>query len=258
MRAGRLFTALLWLYVGGVFAFIFLPIVTSFVVSLNVDRFPTLPLGGFSLRWYQEIAVDPTLPPAIRNTLLVGVCAAVLSTLLGFGAAYTDFRYRFFGKAVYLALALLPPTIPVVILGLAMLVFLSQVSLFGVFCLPFAMALVRLRLSQMDQSLEAAAWNLGASQWRALREVILPFTLPAILSALFITMAVSFDEFAIAWFVSGFNETLPVRILAMFQGQVSPRINAIGSIVFTVTMTLVILAQLILIARRPRQAQPAG
>jgi spermidine/putrescine transport system permease protein len=265
MRAGRLFTALLWLYVGGVFAFIFLPIVTSFVVSLNVDRFPTLPLGGFSLRWYQEIAVDPTLPPAIRNTLLVGVCAAVLSTLLGFGAAYTDFRYRFFGKAVYLALALLPPTIPVVILGLAMLVFLSQVSLFGalhsvvishvVFCLPFAMALVRLRLSQMDQSLEAAAWNLGGSQWRALREVILPFTLPAILSALFITMAVSFDEFAIAWFVSGFNETLPVRILAMFQGQVSPRINAIGSIVFTVTMTLVILAQLILIARRPRQAQ---
>ena len=196
---------------------------------------------------------------------LVGVCASVLSTLLGFGAAYTDFRYHFFGKAVYLALALLPPTIPVVILGLAMLVFLSQVSLFGalhsvvishvVFCLPFAMALVRLRLSQMDQSLEAAAWNLGASQWRALREVILPFTLPAILSALFITMAVSFDEFAIAWFVSGFNETLPVRILAMFQGQVSPRINAIGSIVFTVTMTLVILAQLILIARRPRQAQ---
>ena len=107
----------------------------------------------------------------------------------------------------------------------------------------------------MDPSLEAAAWNLGASQWRAMREIILPFTLPAIFSALFITMAVSFDEFAIAFFVSGFNETLPVRILAMFQGQVSPRINAIGSIVFTVTMTLVILAQLILIARRPRQAQ---
>jgi spermidine/putrescine transport system permease protein len=267
MKASRVVAAVLWLYVGCVLAFIFLPIVTSFVVSLNADRFPTLPLGGFSLRWYQEIAADPTLLPAIRNTIVVGVCAAALSTLLGFGAAYADFRYHFFGKSVYLALALLPPTIPVVILGLAMLVFLSQVSLFGtlhsviishiVLCLPFAMALVRLRLSQMDPSLEAAAWNLGASQWRALREVILPFTLPAILSALFITMAVSFDEFAIAWFVSGFNETLPVRILAMFQGQVSPRINAIGSIVFTVTMTLVIVAQLILIARRPRQAQLA-
>jgi spermidine/putrescine transport system permease protein len=113
------------------------------------------------------------------------------------------------------------------------------------------MALIRLRLSQMDPSMEAAAWNLGASEWRTMVEIILPFTLPAILSALFITMAVSFDEFAIAFFVSGFAETLPVRILAMFQGQVSPRINAIGSIVFTVTMALVILAQVALVARNP-------
>jgi spermidine/putrescine transport system permease protein len=225
--SGRIAIWGLRLYLGAVFLFIFLPIAVSFIVSFNLDRFPTLPLGGFSTKWYEDIAADPTLPPAIRHTVVVGAIVALLSTLLGFGAAYTDFRYRFFGKAVYLALALLPPTIPVVILGLAMLVFLSQVSLFG--------ALHSVVISHVV--------------------FCLPFTLPAILSALFITMAVSFDEFAIAWFVSGFNETLPVRILAMFQGQVSPRINAIGSIVFTVTMTLVILAQLILIARRPRQAQ---
>ena len=79
--------------------------------------------------------------------------------------------------------------------------------------------MVETRSAFRSTNFRAAAWNLGASQWRALREVILPFTLPAILSALFITMAVSFDEFAIAWFVSGFNETLPVRILAMFQGR---------------------------------------
>ena len=121
------------------------------------------------------------------------------------------------------------------------------------------MALIRLRLSQMDPALEAAAWNLGASEWRAMREVILPFTLPAILSALFITMAVSFDEYAIAWFVSGFSETLPVRILALLQGQVSPRINAIGSIVFTISMVLVILAQAILLLRSPpRERRAAG
>jgi spermidine/putrescine transport system permease protein len=204
------------------------------------------------------------LPPAFRNTIIVGLTVSVIATTLGFAAAYTDYRYRFAGKQVYLALALLPPTIPVVILGLAMLIFLTKIGLFGtlkaiiishiVVCLPFAMALIRLRLSQMDQSLEAAAWNLGATEWRAMRDVILPFTLPAILAALFITMAVSFDEYAIAWFVSGFQETLPVRILAMFQGQVSPRINAIGSIVFTITMTLVILAQAILLLRRPARA----
>jgi spermidine/putrescine transport system permease protein len=259
--SGRLVNPLLWLYLALVFGFIFLPIVVSFVVSFNSQRFPTLPLGDFTTEWYEAIADDPTILPALVNTLIIGVSVSLLSTLLGFGAAYTDFRYRFFGKNVYLALALLPPTIPVVILGLAMLVFLSQVGLFGelhsvivshvVLCLPFAMALIRLRLSQMDPSLEAAAWNLGASQWRAMREIILPFALPSIFSALFITMAVSFDEFAIAFFVSGFNETLPVRILALFQGRVSPRINAIGSIVFTITMLLVILAQVALIIRNP-------
>jgi len=261
MRRSPLLSAVLWGYVIAVFVFIFAPIVVSFIISFNSDRFPTLPLGHFSTEWYEAIAEDPTLWPAFERTLIVGVTTAVIATALGFCAAYTDYRFRFFGKHVYLALVLLPPTIPVVILGLAMLIFLSQVGLFGelhsvilshvVLCLPFAMALIRLRLSQMDESLEAAAWNLGASEFRAMREVILPFTLPAILSALFITMAVSFDEFAIAFFVSGFAETMPVRILALFQGRVSPRINAIGSIVFTVTMALVILAQVILLVRNP-------
>lgn len=261
MTLGRIVRGLLWLYVVAVFLFILAPIATSFVISFNSDRFPTLPLGHFTLQWYKAIAADPSLPPAFRNTLVVGVSVALLSTLIGFTAAYTDYRYNFFGKGLYLALALLPPTIPVIILGVAMLIFLSRVGLFGqlhsviishvVICLPFAMALIRLRLSQMDASLEAAAWNLGATPWRAMRSVILPFTLPAILSALFITMAVSFDEYAIAWFVSGFSETLPVRILALLQGQVSPRINAIGSIVFTITIALVILAQALLLLRRP-------
>jgi spermidine/putrescine transport system permease protein len=198
----------------------------------------------------------------LRNTLFVGVIVGVISTLLGFGAAYTDYRYKFAGKQIYMALALLPPTIPVVIMGLAMLAYLSRVNLSGnalsviiahvVICAPFAMAIIRLRLSQMDPSLEPAAWNLGASEWAAMRHVIIPFAAPAILGALFITMAVSFDEFAIAWFVSGLNETLPVKVLGFLQGQVSPRINAIGTFVFVASMTLVILAQVLLSGRDTR------
>lgn len=261
MTFDRILPALMWAYVVAILVFILAPIATSFVISFNSDRFPTLPLGGFSLQWYQAIWDDPTLAPAIRNTIVVGLAVSVISTVLGLTAAYADYRYRFMGKSLYLALALLPPTIPVIILGLAMLIFLSRVGLFGqihsviishvVICLPFAMALIRLRLSQMDPNLEAAAWNLGAGEWRAIREIILPFTMPAILSALFITMAVSFDEYAVAWFVSGFSETLPVRILASLQGQVSPRINAIGSLVFTVSIVLVIVAQCLLLLRSP-------
>ena len=250
---------LLTLYLLLAFAFIFAPIGASFVFSFNVDRFPSLPLGGFSTIWYETVAADPLVWEGLRNTLVTGLTVSVLATAIGFGAAYTDFRYQFMGKSLYLALALLPPTIPVVILGLAMLAFLSNIHLSGathsviiahvVMCAPFAMAIIRLRLSQMDPSLEAAAWNLGASEWMAMRHVIIPFCKPAILAALFITMAVSFDEFAVAWFVSGLNETLPVKVLGFLQGQVSPRINVIGTFVFIASMTLVVLAQILLMKR---------
>lgn len=255
------------LYVVLSFAFVFAPIAASFVFSFNSDRFPSIPLGSFSTEWYRAVAADPLVWAGLRNTLFVGVIVALVATALGFGAAYTDFRYKFFGKPAYMALALLPPTIPVVILGLAMLAFLSRINLSGtsvsviiahiVICAPFAMAIIRLRLSQMDPDLEAAAWNLGASEWAAMRHVIIPFTAPAIFGALFITMAVSFDEFAVAWFVSGLNETLPVKVLGFLQGQVSPRINAIGTFVFVISMTLVILAQLLLTGRTA-DARPAS
>jgi spermidine/putrescine transport system permease protein len=259
MTMDRLIGGILRLYIAGALLFIFAPIAASFVFSFNSDRFPSLPLAEFTTDWYAVTFSDPLVLAGFRNSLIVGVIASAIATFLGFGAAYVDYRFRFFGKKAYLALALLPPTIPVAILGLAMLAYLSRVNLSGsvwsvilshvVMCAPFAMAIIRLRLSQMDPSLEAAAWNLGATEWTALRTVILPFTRPSILAALFITMAVSFDEFAVAWFVSGLQETLPVRVLGFLQGQVSPRINVIGTVVFVATITLVVLAQLLLMRR---------
>jgi spermidine/putrescine transport system permease protein len=122
------------LYVVLAYAFVFAPIAASFVFSFNSDRFPSIPLGEFSLDWYRAVATDPLVWEGARNTLFVGVTVGVVSTALGFGAAYTDYRYKFAGKQVYLALALLPPTIPVIILGLAMLAYLSRINLSGNAC----------------------------------------------------------------------------------------------------------------------------
>ncbi|MGI9523825.1 MAG: ABC transporter permease, partial [Hyphomicrobiaceae bacterium] len=115
---------------------------------------------------------------------------------------------------------------------------------------PFAMAIIRLRLHQMDPDLEAAAWNLGASEWRAMRNVIIPFCGPAIASAACLTAAVSFDEFAVAWFVSGLNKTIPVVILEIVQGNIDPQVNAIGSCVFIVSISLVVISQVLFLSRR--------
>ncbi len=268
MMSGRLVTLALRTYLALALLLVFAPIITSFIYSFDADKYAAFPWGGFSTRWYGEALADPDVAKGFHNTIIVAVTSALIATAIGFATAYTDYRYRFFGKNAYLALALLPPTIPAIILGLAMLVFLSRVGLSGalhsiiichvVYSIPFAMALIRLRLGQMDRDLEAAAWNLGASEWHALREVVLPFTLPAILAALFLAMAVSFDEYAIAWFVSGFSETLPVRILMLLQREVSPKVNAIGSLVFIVSMTLVLVAQVMLVMRAPSQAAANG
>ncbi|MEM7253601.1 MAG: ABC transporter permease [Pseudomonadota bacterium] len=250
------------IYLGLIFLFVFAPIAASFVFSFNSDRFPTIPLGSFTFHWYQTAFSDPDVWDAFRNSITVSLSAATLSTLIGFATAYTDYRYGFRLKTAYLALALLPPTIPLVIMGLAMLAWLSRVGLSGtltgviiahtVLGAPFAMAVIRLRLSQMDVSLEPAAWNLGATEWRAMRFVVVPFSLPAIVSAFCLTAAVSFDEFAVAWFVSGLNKTVPVIILEILQGNVDPQINAIGSIVFLTSMTLVVLAQVLVMNRQRR------
>lgn len=236
-----------------VFAFILTPIASLVVFSFNADRFPSLPWGGFSLEWYAAIFADETVRAGFWRSLQTSAIVSVVATFIGFATAYTDYRYNFRGKMVYLAIASLPPTVPVLILGLGMLSFFSLVSLVGtlqavivghiVICAPFAMALIRMRLADMSPDIEPAAWNLGASRWTTMLRVTVPWCLPSIIASLAITAAVSFDEFMIAWFVSGLEETLPVRILAMLQGQVSPRINAIGSCVFFITICLAAIGQ---------------
>lgn len=259
----RLLTWSLWFYLALIFVFVFSPIAASVVFSFNSQRFPTIPLGEFSLEWYEAIFADPEVWEAAGRSLFVSACTAVLATFIGFCTAYTDFRYTFRFKGAFLALALLPPTIPLIIMALAMLAWLSRIGASGqvwsiiiahtVLTAPFAMAIIRLRLSQMDESLESAAWNLGASQWAAMRHVIIPFAKPAIISALCLTAAVSFDEFAVAWFVSGLNKTIPVVILEIVQGNIDPRVNAIGSFVFLTSMTLVIAAQLFYMTKQNKE-----
>jgi spermidine/putrescine transport system permease protein len=266
LKVDRIIRLLLLGYVGLIFVFIFTPIITSIIFSFNSDRFPTIPLGSFTWKWYQTIVADPDVWKAAKTSIMVAITTSVLATFIGFCTAYTDFRYQFKGKNSYLALALLPPTIPLIILALAMLAWFSKIGISGqiwsiiiahtVMCAPFAMAVIRLRLEQMDPDLESAAWNLGANEWAAMRNIIVPFTLPAIISALCLTMAVSFDEFAVAWFVSGLNKTIPVVVLEILQGNIDPQINAIGTFVFVVSITLVILAQLFFILRSPKS--PAG
>lgn len=263
MKDDLLLRWVLRFYTALVFLFVFAPIAASLVFSFNSDRFPTIPLGSFTTDWYVKAFSNPEVWDAALRSLIVSAVTAVLSTAIGFSAAYTDYRYEFLGKKAFLVLALLPPTIPLIILALAMLGWLSMFNASGmtlsiiiahtVLCAPFAMAVIRLRLNQMDPNLEPAAWNLGASEWVTMKSVVIPFAFPSIIASLCLTAAVSFDEFAVAWFVSGLNKTVPVVILEILTGNIDPQVNAIGTAVFLVSITLVVIAQILVLgtAKKP-------
>ena len=246
-------------YIGLAFAFVFAPIITLVIFAFNENRFPSLPWSGFSLDWFGAILGDAVFLAAARRSVAVAFAVAILATVLGATAAYFVTRWEFRGKSVYLGIIVAPPCIPLLILGLALLIFLRQLHLAGsllsvilshtVIAAPFAFGIVRLRLAELDPYLEQAAWNLGANEWMAIRSVVLPQAVPALIAAFLLAMTVSWDEFVVAWFVSGLEITLPVYIWTSFQAEISTAVNAIGTIAFAVSITFVVLAEVALFRR---------
>jgi spermidine/putrescine transport system permease protein len=254
--ARRLETAVLGVYLVLFFLYLFTPIGMAVVASFNDDRFVGVPWRGFTLRWYEGIVDTPDLLASLRNSVVVGLAVATTSATLGFLGAYSLTRWSFRAKDAYVMALISPLAVPWVLLGLGFVLYFNQIGVsrsltavwisHTVFATPLAMVMLRARIASVAPSLEEAALDLGASRPRALVEVMLPLTAPAIVAAFLLTFTMSFDEFILAWFVSGFEVTLPVKLWTMVRTGVTPTVSAMGVVIFAVSMTLVILAELML------------
>jgi spermidine/putrescine transport system permease protein len=240
-------------YMALVLILLFLPIVTIIIFSFNVDKFASLPWKGFTWNWYRNLWLDAGILEGLKNSVIVSSGVALTSCLLGFMGAYALYRRPLRYENIYLAAMLSPLAVPWIILGLALVVFLSRLNLEGsivsvwishtVFAAPFAMMIIRARMSGLDSRYEEAGWDLGANRLKAIWHIVIPLTLPGLVAAFLLAFTISFDEFIIAWFVCGFQETLPVKIWGMIRSGLNPTINAVGAVVFVFSMTLAILAQ---------------
>lgn len=243
-------------YLIGVLIFLYLPIAVLAAYSFNAS-----PLGAnwdrWSWVWYRELAHDPALLEATLNSLLVGVTAASLSTAIGtLGAIGLRFR-RPRGRRYVLGLLGVTLMSPEIVMGVALLVLFIALRLplgfwtlllgHVTFCLPFVTVTVLARLGDFDPRLIEAARDLGATQGQALRRIVLPLTLPAIVAGWLLSFTLSLDDVVVSFFVTGPEfEVLPLRIYSMVRMGVKPEVNALATLMFAVSLTVVIVSQRLL------------
>ena len=252
------------------YGFLFLPLIMLVLFSFQANRFPGLPLQGWTLQWDEKLFDQGTLISALGHSLIVSPAAATAGTVIGFLGAYALNRFTFPGKEILLGIIALPILIPPLILGVAFLGLLARIHLNGTLFSIFlthvvlvtapALSILQLRLSQMPRAIEEAAWDLGASEWQTLRKVVIPFAVPGILGGWLLAFTFSFDEFIIAWFVSGFDQTLPVAIYSILVASIEPTLNAIGAIVFVISALILLCIEVVLLPilfRRDKEAAEA-
>lgn len=228
--------------------FFYLPLAVLVVYSFNDGK--STVWSGFSLRWYQQLFFSSgDLWRSFENSVLIALGSAALSTTIGTLGAIGLTWYTFAHKQYLKIISYLPIIIPEIVIGISLLIFFSGIhwslSIWTIFIahttfnIPFVLFIIMSRLDEFDYSVIEAAYDLGATELYALRKVILPMTIPGIISAFLMAMTLSMDDFVITFFVAGpGSSTLPLHIYSMIRFGVSPVINAISVVLIAGTFIL--------------------
>lgn len=236
-------------------AFLYLPVLFLPLFSFNDGTIVAFPIKGWTLEWYRQLGDEDTLIQALVNSLLVGAVVALMSTSMGLFAARAYVRYRFTGKEASEGLVMLPLVVPGIIVASSMLVLfisiglkpsLTAVMLGHTFlALPFSVSIMKSAFDDFDVSLEEAALDLGSGVVETFRRVTLPIVAPGIVSSMLVTFTVSFDEFVLAFFLSGSQPTLPVYIWSQIRFPAKlPNTLALGSLLLLASVLLLVVAEL--------------
>lgn len=249
--ASKIYTVLLYL-------FLYAPIFVLIFFSFNAGK-STSVFEGFSLKWYQEILNDSTTLNALKNTLVLAVLSAVISTVIGTAAAVGIDRMKSkYLKSATMSVTNIPMMNPDIVTGISMMLLfvfvgtllnVQDVLGFGTlliahvtFNLPYVILNVLPKLRQTDPHLEEAAQDLGCTPLAAFFKTTLPSISPAIVTGMMMAFTLSLDDFIISYFVTGPNfQTLPLRIYAMTKKSVKPDMYALSTIIFVVILILLVL-----------------
>ena len=253
--------ALSYAYLVAIFAFIFLPVVVLVLFSFQAGRLPVPPFDGPSLKWYAEVLANRGLMEALRNSLFVALISSSIALTLGFLAAQGLARVHLPGSVVMRGLLIAPMTVSYLIIALGLLSMFNVIGMrpsllatgigHVVINLPLCFAIIFAAMGDHQKNAERAARDLGASELQVVALVTAPMLKPALLAAFFLSVTFSWDEFIIAFLLTRFDVTLPVEIWSMLRSGLSPATNAIGSLVFLVSIAILIILELT-VFRKPK------
>jgi spermidine/putrescine transport system permease protein len=254
------YTKRLWMrgWVGLTLFFLYAPLITLIAFSFNDSR-RNIVWRGFTLKYYEKALDNDSLMIAMGNSLTIAFLSTIISVILGALAAVMLWRFRFPFKTATEGAMALPIVVPEICMGVAMLVFFARIgfptdlpwplSLGAItiahitFCFPFVTMVVRSRLTSFNREEEEAAKDLGASEWQAFRDVLLPHMKPGLIAGGLLAFTLSLDDFVITFFTSGPNTiTFPVKVYSMVRFSVTPEVNAASALLILLTVILTTIA----------------
>ncbi len=237
---------------------LYLPTVLLIVFSFNDSTVAAFPLDGLTTKWYSLAYQSEEIRKAMWASIKVATAAAFFATLLALMASYPLARRNIRGRSFISALLLLPLVVPTVVLAVALLILfqrgpgtiglgLSRVMIAHVvIAVPFAVLILLPRMASIDQRLEEAAYDLGASGLQTFRRVLLPLIFPSIISAFLISFVFSIDEVVIASFLTGDQATYPVYLYSGLKfAEKTQTLIPVATIMIVLSFTIAIGAELI-------------
>jgi spermidine/putrescine transport system permease protein len=243
-------------YLTLIYLFFYLPILVLIIYSFNDAQY-SLVWHGFTWRWYTLLFSDSDLWIATWHSFFLGITAATFASGIGMLAAVSLYRYRFFGRHFLNGLIFILILSPEIVMGAALLIlftvvqmplgFMSLLLAHISFCLPFVIVTTYSRLVSFDKNIFEAAKDLGANDSIIFLRIILPLLWPALFASWLLSFTLSLDDVIISYFVAGPEfQILPLQIYSMVRSGVKPEINALCTVLFALTLSLVVLAQLAL------------
>ncbi|ESW60152.1 MAG: ABC transporter permease [Rhodobacter sp. CACIA14H1] len=250
---------LAWVYLALAYGFVFLPVAVLVAFSFQDGRLPVPPFQGVTLEWYAKVLGDRALVAALVNSAVVAVVSSVVALIFGFLAAHALARVRLPGSVLMRGVLIAPMTVSYLIIALGLLAVFNQtgvrLSLWTagvghvVINLPLCFAITYAAMGDHQKNAERAARDLGAPEWKVLLLVSAPMLAAPLAAAFFLSVTFSWDEFIIAFLLTRFDVTLPVEIWSMLKSGLSPATNAVGSLVFLVSVTLVVVLEVFVFRR---------